>query len=351
MAAGQMSAAEFAQLPDADQRTILISALQNREPAVRNLKARSVTRVYNVAYRDGKVGEVVEDICRSVCELRRKDGNHWASINWYRPRDAEDAPTVKVLTMRDAQAGTARSVAQHRQLTGVYGSITSDEDTFIRRGRFHYWFDGGFDQEHEFPIQFLLKHQDKLKIESMEAASETIRVSLTYQRPASEGTPYQNQRTLWLDPQKGFLPRRLVIRWEYDLDPPFFQETETEVKAFQKVDGIWFPTEFIERSVGRVSIEDGYAAVSETHVEHIELGTVTDEDLNIEFEKGTEVQDRLKGVLFVASDGQQEAPPKSPARHRPWSRLVLVNVALGALIGLYYVITSSVSVGRSPGTI
>src|SRR5438046_3011084 len=47
----QMSAREFTELPEADQRTVLVSSLQQRQKAVRNLQARSLTHKYKVPYR------------------------------------------------------------------------------------------------------------------------------------------------------------------------------------------------------------------------------------------------------------------------------------------------------------
>src|SRR5579883_2571980 len=101
LARAQMTAKEFDALPGADKRTVLVGALQERERAVRNLQAPSVTRLYNVEYRDGKTGRFLEDVSRYVCELRRKDGNHWASVSWFLPEDKPDRPLAKVVTTMD----------------------------------------------------------------------------------------------------------------------------------------------------------------------------------------------------------------------------------------------------------
>jgi hypothetical protein len=302
----QMTAKEFDALPDADKRTVLVRTLQERERAVRNLQAPSVTRLYTVDYRDGKTGAFRKDLGRWVCELRRKDGNHWASIDWFLPEDEPDRPTAKVVTTMDAKSGVARSVAEHRQMKGVYGAIATQEDRMIQNAGFHYWFDATFDKPQEFPISFLLKHQEAIKFEGLSRDGQEIQISLLFE--TSDGTPYEDSRTVWIDPQRGFMPVRMHRRWEYDTPGRLRQETDTEVKKMEQVDGVWFPTHFTQTCVSGGSAEAGYAGVYETTVGEIRLGAMTDDDLHVHFADGVEVHDKIKGVRFRADKATQSAP-------------------------------------------
>lgn len=333
----QMTAQEFGALPDADKRTVLVNSLQARERAVQNLQASSATRVYNVEYRDGKTGSFLGDVVgRYVCELRRKDGSHWASIDWFIP-SKPDRPNQKVITSLDAKSGVARSVAEQDAMKGVYGAIDTKEDVLIQANRFHYWFDANFEKPQSFPISFLLKHRDAVKFEGVSDDGELIRISLHVE--TNEGTPYKDVRTVWMDPQKGFLPVRMHWRWEYDSRPLLDQNMDVAVLKTEQVDGVWFPTHFTETCTDSKSIAKGYAGVYETTVSKIRLGAMTDDDLQVRFTHGTEVQDRIKGAWFVANDATQSAPPPAkpvaPVSTRKWlivANLVAVLAVAGFLV-------------------
>jgi hypothetical protein len=239
----------------------------------------------------------------------------------------------------DSKSGVARSVAEHRQLDGVYGAITTAEDPIIQNGCFHYWFDIPFDKKaQEFPISFLLKHQEAIKFEGLSGDGKEIRISLLFK--TSKGTPYQDFRTIWLDPQRGFTPVRMHRRWEFEATAPgatpLYSELDTEVKEMKQVDGVWFPTHFTETCVGRTSVADGYATVYETTVGRIKLGAMTDDDLQVHFADGVQVHDRIKGVWFVATEETQSAPPASepgaPGRARKWP--IFVGIAILALLAI-----------------
>ena len=68
----------------------------------------------------------------------------------------------------NAASGVARSVARHAQLDGVYGAIDTREDMLIQTGRFHFWFEASFEQGGEFPLSFLLAHQDAIEFEGLD---------------------------------------------------------------------------------------------------------------------------------------------------------------------------------------
>ncbi len=328
----EMTAREFNELTDTDKRTVLVRTLEERERAVKNLRASSVTHVYNVEYRDGKTGAVVDDMSRYVCELRRKDGNHWASIDWFLTKNP-DRPNQKVITSKNIKDGLAKSVAEQDTLKGVYGAIATEEDLMIRTGRFHYWFDASFDKPREFPISFLLKHKDTIQFQGLEEGDQLIKISLDIQ--TRNGTPFQESRTLWLDPQKGLMPLKMHWRWEYETVPPLYSEIETEIKELVQVQGVWLPVHFVETVIGRVSVADGYATVYETTASGIELGTMTDEDLDIRFPDGTEVEDRIKGAWFVAGQSVQSAPSPAPKTSRMASRwIVIANLVVLTVVAV-----------------
>jgi hypothetical protein len=275
-----MTASQFDSLPDDEKRSVLVDILQKREQAVQNLQIDSETKVYNVQYRDGKAGELLEKITRYDCQLRRKDGSYWARIDYYRSKQP-DRIQGRVFTAKEAKSELVKSIARDGE-DGVNRAITAEEgNAMIQLGKYHYWFDASFDEAHEFPISFLLKHQDAIKFAGLSDDKQQVKISLLYE--SADGTPFKDFRTLWLDPNKGFMPVRMQRRWEYALDPPFYSVLATEVKKLEQVDGIWFPTHLTLTCTGRVSEEKGYATVYETTAGEIKLGKVTDVDLQEQF--------------------------------------------------------------------
>jgi hypothetical protein len=335
----QMTAEEFESLPESDRRTVLVSSLQEWQRAVLNLQAKSMTHIYNVEYRDGVTENVVQDIGRYTCELRRLDGNHWAKVAWFLPGDDPNHPLAQIVTTMDTKAGVSRSFGEHRQMKGVYGAIATEEDHMIRNGRLHYWFEASFEKSREFPIVFLLEHQDEIEFEGLSDDRQQIKVSLRYK--SSSGTPFQDSRTVWIDPLRGFLPVRMHRRWEYDTrpQPPLDQVWDLDVKSTRQVDGAWLPDHIVEVSASTASIADGYVSIFETSVEEIKLGVMDQSDLRIEFPDGVEVHDRIRGVWFKAGPRVQSAPPDLakphvPEKSRRW--LILVNIGFLAVVAILW---------------
>ena len=190
-----------------------------------------------------------------------------------------------MVTSKDAQTGTARTLSRHAQVEGVHGEISHELDPMIATGRFHLWFHGDFEQVREFPIHDLLEHPDGIQFDGLGEDGRTIRISHRYE--SSEGTPFRDVRTIWMDPERGFLPLRMHQRWDYDLPSgkPFYSDTKTEVMKIAEVEGVWFPTHITLIATGRPSVEKKYATVDETTVGTIKLGTLTDEDLLVHLQK------------------------------------------------------------------
>src|ERR1019366_3507880 len=69
-----VTAKNFDVLPEADKRAVLKNVWEQRERAIENMKISSKTKVYNVEYVAGKIGQLVNDKVRFlyICELRRK---------------------------------------------------------------------------------------------------------------------------------------------------------------------------------------------------------------------------------------------------------------------------------------
>ena len=345
-----MTAKEFMSLGDEDKRTVLISALEQRERGLENIEAHSTTSVYNVEYSNGKTGEAVEQPSRHVCKHRFKDGAYWAMIDLFRPEDKK-RPTMHVETMMDNKLGESRSIAEQGKLSGVYGAIDIKADTTIRNGRFAGWIGHGFDDGDHLPLQYLINHQDAIRFEGLGQDGRTIKISLEVREDIPGKPIVTESRTLWINPEKGFLPVRMNGRWKSSFRlpgrKPLFGEMDTEIIELKQVGGVWFPWHFIEVSHAYQSgKENKQATVRETKVDKVELGRVTNEDLEVNFAPGIEVFDKIRNSRYVIGKNGEKLfvghatslKGEEPAGGIPW-RWVLVLVSglllVGASIGLY----------------
>ncbi|BBO35571.1 hypothetical protein [Lacipirellula parvula] len=332
--AAQMTARDFESLSETDKRAVLTSVLREREIAVRNVRAKSISRVLVLEYRGDKPGPVLSDkVGRFECETRRKDGNRWTSVNWYLPTSAH--PNQKVVTSIDSSSGTARSVAEQHGYAGIYGAVDTKEDQLVRSSRFQYWFDGNYDRAANFPISFLLKNIGAVEFEGTSSDGGDIKISL--QVDLKEGTPYHDKRTIWLDPRRGFMPVRMEWHWDFESSPPLDQDLTLEVKAMSEDKGVWFPTHFIETVVSTRSIEEGFCTQYETTASDIQVGVVTAEDLKVHFGKEVEIHDRITGTRTKAGKVIQSGDNLTPlvadgdtAPLRTW--WVPLNVTLIAVL-------------------
>ena len=316
----QMTAREFEALSVEDKRTVLVGTLQKRAEAVRNVQAFCVTRSHNVAYRDGVVGSPLadRDFGRHECELRRDGGRYWATVKWFLP-DATDRPTLQVETARDPESGTIRSVARHGQLTGVYGAINTREEEMLQCVRFLYWLDGTFDDEDEFPLKFIVKHQDAIVFDGLTDDGSEVRLSLAVKNARGTKT---DTRAMRIAPQKGFMPTWIHRRRERQPAPhvePSYFETDMTVEEMREIDDVWFPVRIKTIAICKQSVRAGEAGVYETEASDIDLGKVTAADMEVVFPDDMKVHDLTTGKWTVG--GTEIAVgsgrlPKASEEHR-----------------------------------
>jgi hypothetical protein len=310
----QMTAREFDALPIEDKRTVLVSALEKRDEAVRNVRASSVTHTYNVTLREGVVGGPIEgrDFGRHECELRRDDGTYWATVKWFQADDT-DTPTLQVEASRDPESGTTRSIARHGMVSGVYGAISPREDKMLQCARFLYWFSLTFDDEYDFPIKFMLKHKDAIVFDGLTEDGTQVKLSLVVK--SARGTKTY-ARAMLVDPQKGFMPTWIHRRKERRAAPHVdvtFSEADLTVEEMKEIDGVWFPARVRTVVTSTPSVKRGEATVYETEATDIELGSVKPADMEIVFPDNMKVRDFNTGKWTLAGAEIDPNAPTKPA--------------------------------------
>ncbi|MCP4675114.1 MAG: hypothetical protein GY854_06335 [Deltaproteobacteria bacterium] len=318
-ALAQMTAQEFDALPAEDKRTVLVSALQKRDEAVRNVRATSVTRTYIVTFQDGVAGSPTEgkDNGRHECELRRDGGTYWANVKWFRADDT-DTPTLQAKMSRDPESGTTRSIARHGMATGVYGAISPREDKMLQCAQFLYWFNMTFDHEFDFPLKFMLNHKDAIVFDGLTEDGTQVKLSLVVKSTCGTKT---YARTMHVDPQRGFMPTWIHRRRERRAAPHLdvtFSEFDLTVEEMEEIDGVWFPVRITDIGTCTPSVEKGEACVFETEASDIELGSVKPADMEIVFPDDMKVRNLITGKWTLAgAEIDPNAPTKPPETIAP----------------------------------
>ncbi|MCP4675115.1 MAG: hypothetical protein GY854_06340 [Deltaproteobacteria bacterium] len=309
IAPAQTMPKDFDALRDTSKIELLMLKLEQREEAVRNVKARFVTLMYNVELSEGKTGARLSDNHklgsdnRYDCELARRDGNYRMSIAWFVP-EQPDRPTLKAITSMDVKSGVSRSIATRPESPQVYGAIDTIPDSMIEAGRFFYWFADSFHKEvEEYPILYLLKKRDLVRYGGL-SEQGLVRISITESEPRND---FHDTREVLLDPEKGYLPVRIHRRWEFRDKPDngvsSFSDQTTQVAETKELNGVWFPTHIVKTVFGRWSSSEGFASVYDTSVEEITLGDVTPADLEVHFPEDAKVHDKIRGQWHVVRDG------------------------------------------------
>ena len=343
--ATEISNKAFLSLPSDDQVALFSALLEERDQVLKNLIVQSVTRNYNVTYKDGKTGEPIpgKDNGRYETEIRFLDGDYWARIDWYLPDDSDNVPTMHVETTIDVSEGRSRSKAKHGHLSGVYGAIDTKEDMLIKANRFHYWFDGDYDEPDAFIFKFLRRHLSQIQFSDHTTITGdpdllsrcVFGLIETFDKKKKINSTYE----FVFDPQRGFLPVMIHGKLVYGPSSPnagvIRYEYNEVIHEAKEIDGVWFPwkTEII--AANQRSIQDGYATVNASEAKIISIDQLNSDDLTVEFEPGTEVNDRIKGEWIHVGDEAgftNASAEKSGGFSNKWWILVVNLIVAGVFL-------------------
>ncbi len=315
-----MTTKEFASLPDEDKRTILVQELTRWTTGVANLEARSTTLVWPAQYSRGNAGQRLKEPNRYACQHRSKDGSYYCVLDWF-SREDKGSLTTHGVTAMNVKTGEARSIGKYGKLEQVCGLIESEASRSVQVNRLAYWLAGvgncwageGADFAANFPLQYLLKHQKAIKFDGLGEGSQTFQISLDVDSPESR---FADHRTVWISVEKGFMPVRMHRHWELSAveagkPPALTTVTDTEVKEMRQIGDSWFPWHIVETIRGTRGGEElvkGVADVNETIVDEIKLGSVTDEDLEVQFPPGCYVEDRVRSLKYRVGNQGEHLP-------------------------------------------
>lgn len=201
------------------------------------------------------------------------------------------------------------------------GYIDSKRDPLMDSNRYRFWLnirDWGL-YESEYIFNYVLDRKDLFQVET-DAESGLLKLTTDYVRSvhteASSG-----KRILWLDPNKGYLPVKGLFEWQHSPNGRRIIE-RFEVNESMLVGDVWMPTSIKEHLLSSVH------NIFTIRITEIEQGSVTPEELEIEFLPNTLFVDAIKGISFV---GDEKGNPIGPVK--PTVSRANVDGGMGTIVG------------------
>jgi hypothetical protein len=297
---------EFAALSQSEQHSLIAKNFATWLDATRNMHYTS-TRTLTLVKKNNKEHQ----------QMPKYIHQHWLKDDLYRITTEVLDPTGNRGVVQDYQSafdkrrGEMRATIKNPLPDGsvrLNARIDTVQDPTIMHNPFVSWLSDKFvasetqrvrfDDFYLFPL--VLKQRSKWEIVLLpEKQQIKLIVPFELEFPFQRGTRQVGQKTLFLDPQKGFLPVLIDAYWEELPKPPgtMFQTVRYTVEESEKFGSVWVPTTLQYEILASSSIPD-QINVYTMQITNVEFGTVIDSDVAIIFPEGTEVVDAIKGITY-----------------------------------------------------
>ena len=303
-----MSPATFRQLEIAEQKSVIIAAISRRLEHSRNLRIEVEIRPWFHKNQDRPGWIVPDDPTRLVNPARFRacflNGSYFFERSTFSRFDDLELrnPLDNVCNSWNQEQGVNRSRVRQSQAPNRtdYRIGTEQDEIVIAGNRYGYWLDG---ERSKFGEHFLRYLYDKQQEISVDPGKDGETVAITVPWASAWNRKYDGVTRLVLDPAKGFLPIATHGHWERPFDSWRIQENY--VIESRLVGDVWMPTKLQEVTRAQL-LPPNNATVHNITVLSIEQGTVTPEDLALNFPKGAKVVDTIKGVVYrVGQNGEE----------------------------------------------
>jgi hypothetical protein len=297
-----MPIADFRALPRERQAAVVVAAIQHR--LERTLNLRYDLEVFFFTHRGEDAGPYSP---RPQDNLQRYrfwwlDGSYRMERDDYFGGILKDRPDECVTNAFDAAQGVNRGLVNAASLRNTYARIDVKQDELVvTRNRYSFWFDGRRSHAGEHFLRYILDHGDALTVDASDHGEATIVVTLPWAH--NWDGQIDGEHRLHLDPLRGFMPVRTFARWEDATHD--WRSNAWHVLESRLVGEVWMPTRLQEVRRGS-RLDPGTASCYQITVSSIEQGRVVPEDLYLEFPRGTEVVDAIRGVGYVVGPHGEE---------------------------------------------
>ncbi|MAX38554.1 MAG: hypothetical protein CME33_18525 [Gimesia sp.] len=301
-----MSVAEFSQLDQAAQKTLLLDVFQRRLEHSKNLAYEVDLDLFIHENQDEQPGKLRSSGPFRRCREWRLGNSYRMDSDMFRPQDKQASQWIS--DGFDGKKRVSRSTFTDK--THKYGRIDTIHDTLLRDNHFLFWLSGEYPSQEIFLFQDIIKHKDDFDIQTP-VDDKFVQLTIDYQ-PSWKKEP-GGKRVFLLDPSKGFLPVRGTSRWEGT--QPNSGQRQWRIERFvvseSKLTGdVWMPIQLREEILASPAPKT--IAVHEIKVTHIEHGKVKPSDLVVPFTEGMTIVDAIKGVTYVTDEDGKPVGPVKP---------------------------------------
>jgi hypothetical protein len=269
---------------------------------------------YVVEYRSGfcAFGDPVPSVMTQVLANDRVEC--WANGDSFRVETESRVPTGSEpyyyrCDTYDAETGRNRYHGMKPDGTNKAGAVDSEMQRQPFSAPYIYWL--SLPQQYlYFGEGFLGKLVSEFNTWQLRTLPEGL-VELTCDFKSPLDTDVTGRAKYELDPVKGFLPVSCYILWKVTKrkETTVFHKYEWRfvVEESTLVSGVWMPTKLREATC--VNDERKTSNLQTQTVKTIEIGTTRAADVRAPFPEGTRVQDRFKGIVYVAGPNEEELNP------------------------------------------
>jgi hypothetical protein len=288
-----VTSTSFKTLGEQDQLQVLRSALHKRAEMLSNVCYKVHVENFIARYADQQIGDRQETISRYEQEF-------WKTFDGYRLKHAgyigtEETPLFVSNSSFDAKNGSSRMLAEHSQVGFPQGRITSQHDNITKFNEYAGFLPGFRQGTQASHLQFLLDNFEEVQL--LKGSPPDVVALRICMKPSSGGN---DVRTFWLAPEKDFM----VVRWEKRRDwqdGNRFQCADMWVADEIEVNSIWMPNVIMEAGWSERT-QPGRNGVMQLSLQEIDIGSVSERDLWVDFPKGTEVIDDITQNVYVVGD-------------------------------------------------
>lgn len=262
--------------------------------SVRNLDAEFECRVYNRDFSNGKYGDRIADSGRHQFDFKRIGDHYRLNSIWYLTQETKKVEVTAVSTF-DPRIGQSKSFGSNVAVQGQFGRVDVEHDLLIRTNRLGFWV-GSYDGFSRYGWISSTLSKDEWELERSNEDQSVVLLTVPMLDDHGQNKKV-GHRTLWLDEAKGYLPIRMATSTN---DEYWRKESFRVEDSIQLNTTTWFPTSLVEE-LQTFALGENVISIFETKVSNVELGTVTEKDLELVFPENTLVIDVVAGVSYLAN--------------------------------------------------
>jgi len=322
---GAITVQEFYRLPADARKQFVIHSLEEQQDQLSNVFARTSTMRTNVRFENETVGQRVAMHGRDTHEWRRLNGSYRLSCVDY--PHFEQQPLFTSQSNYNVDTGVAQMLAEHRQIGNPTARIAKRHDPIVSQTRMGFFLGGRIDEHRVSYQQYVIDHQASVTVPDAKQGDQPVIVARSEVCQPDGAT---ETRMMRFDPARGMLLVGMDRSWERREKDGLraFETWDLDVKESRQFGEVWLPVHFHFISQSQHLPKD-VATLYDVRLEDASVGSVAAADLAVVFPAGTEVNDMIEGVQYIAG----YTDPTSAQPSRGWLYVTLVGVAF--IVGGY----------------